>query len=267
MGTGAIELSTLDLFIAVILVLIAGGVSLSMKLGIEGRLALASIRTVVQLLIVGFILKWVFGLDHPAAVGAVILVMISTASLAAVRRPSHAFTGSLPRAFLSLFVSALFTTFVVTAIIVRVDPWYRAQYVIPLLGMILGNGLTGLSLCMDYFLETVAERSAEIDMELALGASKWEAARSPMRRAIRRGMIPIINTMMVAGIVSLPGMMTGQILQGANPLNAVKYQIVVMFMIGASTSLSSIAMALLIFKRVFTAHHQLQRELVYRRHK
>jgi len=133
--------------------------------------------------------------------------------------------------------------------------------------MILGNSLTGLSLCLDQLLETVHERRAEVEMELALGATRWEAARGPLAASVRRGMIPTINAMMVVGIVSLPGMMTGQILAGADPAVAVRYQIVVMFMLTASTALGCIFIALLACRTLFNDRHQLVSRLLIHRKK
>lgn len=264
---GALELGSGQVAIAAVLVFIAGGVSIALRLDLERKLAVASVRTVVQLLLVGYILRWVFGLDSLPAVAVIALVMVVFASRSAVQRPSRTFAGAGFRAFASLVISGFVTTVVVTAAIIRVEPWYKAQYVIPLLGMILGNGLTGLSLCIDHFLESLSERKGEIEQDLAMGASRWEAAREPLADAVRRGLIPVINSMMVVGIVSLPGMMTGQILEGASPLNAVKYQIVVMFMIAAATALSSIGVALLMYHRLFSAQHQLRSDLVHKRGK
>ncbi len=261
----AIHLTAIDLAIAAGLVVIAGVVSISLRLGLEKRLLVASIRTVVQLLIVGFILRKVFQIESLAAIGLVVLVMIGAASHAAVQRSDRTFSGVLWRSFVTLFLSGLLTTFLVTAVIVKVDPWWKPQYLIPLLGMVLGNGLNGISLCLDQLLESLSEKKAEVEMELALGATRWEAASSPLRSAVRRGMIPIINTMMVVGIVSLPGMMTGQILEGADPLNAVRYQIVVMFMIAAATSMGCIGTALFVYFRVFNARHQLRAERIRKR--
>ncbi|MCP4641514.1 MAG: iron export ABC transporter permease subunit FetB [bacterium] len=261
----AIPLDTVDLAVAAVLVLVAAGVSLSLRLGLERRLALAAVRTVVQLLLIGYVLRTVFGLDSALAVGGVVLIMVGAASHAAVRRPTRTYRGATWRAFATLTFSGLLTTFVVTNVIVGVDPWYRARYVIPLLGMILGNGLTGISLCLDQLLETLDDRRNQIEMELAHGATRWEAARDALSDAVRKGMIPIINSMMVVGLVSLPGMMTGQILAGANPLEAVKYQIVVMFMIAAATSLGCIFVALLTYRRLFNARHQLETRLLVHR--
>lgn len=257
-------LSPFDLVIATGLVVAAGLVSLGLRLGLEKRLAVAAVRTVVQLLLVGYILRFVFDLNHPAPVIAIMLVMTFIAGHAAVQRVTRRFPGMLVYAFITLVLSGLTTTFVVTGLIIHVTPW-RPQYAIPLLGMILGNGLTGISISLDLALESFAERRNEIEMELALGATRWEAAQRPLRESVRRGMIPIINSMTVVGIVSLPGMMTGQILSNTDPLTAVKYQIVVMFMIAAATSLGCMLSTMIVFFRCFNARHQLRQGFITRK--
>lgn len=256
-ATGAIPLTPLNLATAAALILVAGAISLGLRLGLERRLAVASVRTVVQLVLVGYVLRWVFDLESLWLVLALALLMVAAASLAAIRRPSRTFSGATWRAFLTLTASGLLTTVVVTTFIVHAQPWYRPQYFIPLLGMVLGNSLTGLSLGLDALLDRVVERRDEIDMQLALGATRYEAARDALADAIRRGMIPIINAMMVVGIVSLPGMMTGQILQGAPPMQAIQYQIMVMFMVAAGTALGCMLIVLLAYRRLFTASHRL----------
>ncbi|RMF83129.1 MAG: iron export ABC transporter permease subunit FetB [Planctomycetota bacterium] len=252
-----IDPSVWDLTVAAALILAAGIVSLVLRLDLERRLAVASVRTIVQLLLVGYVLRWVFDLDRWTLVVAVIGVMVLVAAFAAVGRSSRTFTGATSRALVVLVASGLTTTLMVTQVVLGVEPWYRPQYLIPLLGMVLGNGLTGVSLVLDQVLERLATQRALIEMELSLGATRWEAARDHLAAAVRRGMIPVINTMMVVGVVSLPGMMTGQILAGSDPLVAVKYQIVVMFMIAASTSLGCMLMALAVYRRMFNARHQL----------
>jgi len=260
--TPYVELGTIDLIIATALVLMAGLVSVALKLDLEKRLALASVRTVLQLLLIGYILRWVFNLDHPAAVLIVMLIMMTAASQAAVNRSSRKYNRARMLSFLALVVSATITTFTVTGIIIRVDPWFEPQYLIPLLGMVLGNSLNGISLCLDSFLETLKRDRDLIEMDLAHGATRWEAARAPLSDAVRRGMIPIINSMMVVGIVSLPGMMTGQIIAGMEPVEAVKYQIVVMFMIAAATALGAILIALFTYRALFNDRHQLRSERI-----
>lgn len=264
MPATTLPLSLLDLFVAGGLVLVAGMVSLALGLDMERRLAWAAARTVVQLLLLGAVLGWVFHLESGVSVLLLMLGMIALAAREAVRRSAHRYPRVRSDAFVSLVIAGLLTTGIVTQAIIHVDPWYRPQYVIPLLGMILGNGLTGLSICVDALLTSFADKSAQIECELALGASRWEAARGPIADAVRRGMIPIINAMMVVGLVSLPGMMTGQIIAGADPGQAVRYQIVVMFMIASAVSMSCILMALLTYRRLFNERHQLRSELLER---
>ncbi len=262
---GALPLGTLDLVVAGGLVLVAGVVSVVMRLGLGRKLAIAALRTVVQLILIGYTLQWVFGLDSAPLVMAWLALMIVAAGRAAVQRPNRWYRGVLGHAWLTLLLSATLTTFSVTGVIIGVEPWYEPQYVIPLLGMCLGNALTGISLCLDALLEALVERRGEVELRLGLGASSWEAARPMVRDAVRRGMLPILNTMTVVGVVSLPGMMTGQILAGADPLQAVKYQIVVMFMVAATTAMGCIIVTSLAFKSLFSERHQLLATKIMRR--
>lgn len=265
MTPSTLELSYLDLLVATALVVLAGGISLALRLHLEQRLAVAAARTVVQLLIIGYVLRWVFAINTPWALLPVMAVMIFLAARAALKRAGRHYSGAHLDAFLILLVSSLFATFTITEVVVGVVPWYKPQYVIPLLGMVLGNSLTGISLCLDELLERFSENRELVEMELAHGATRWEAARDTLREAVRRGMIPIINSMSVVGLVSLPGMMTGQILAGNPPLVAVKYQIVVMFMIAGATSLGCIGTAVVGYRRLFNAEHQLRAERIEKR--
>jgi len=260
--SATLDLGFLDLLLAVFLIVGAGLISFLLRLGLERRLAWASLRTVLQLLMVGWVLKFIFGLESPWAVLALMMLMAFAAARVALDRPSRRVRGSGVLAFASLTASAFFTTFSVTTLVIGVEPWYEPRYLIPLLGMVLGNSMNGISISLDALLERLSERADEVELELSLGASAWEAARRPMREALRRGMIPILNTMMVVGIVSLPGMMTGQILAGADPMLAVKYQILIMFMIAAATSTGSMLMVLLSARRLFSREHRLLRDRI-----
>ncbi len=255
--TATIDLETIDLVPATVLVLVAGGVSVALGLGLGRRLALASVRTVVQLVLVGYVLTYVFAERTPLVVMTMAAVMIVAAARAAIRRPSRTYRTAFGHAFVTLLLTSLVITVTVTTVIIGTESWYSPRYFVPLLGMVLGNSLTGVSLGLDTLLARLSEQKDRVELELALGASAWEAARPHVREAVRRGMIPIINSMMVVGLVSIPGMMTGQILAGADPLVAVKYQIVIMFMVAASTSLGCIGVVLLAFRHLFNARHQL----------
>jgi putative ABC transport system permease protein len=153
--------------------------------------------------------------------------------------------------------SALVTGLAVAGLI-QPQPWYNPQYLIPLLGMVLGNTLNGISLGLDRFMEGLRNGRDRVETDLALGATRWEACQEVVRDAIRVAMIPTINSMMVMGLVSLPGMMTGQILQGAAPEAAVRYQIVILFMIASATALGVFGVVGLAYRRLTSADHQLR---------
>ena len=240
-----IQLGPLQLGFAAILIVAAGVVSLILRLGVERRLAVAAIRTVIQLGLLGLILERVFAVRNPVLVVLLLLLMTVFAAREAVGRASRRYRGILADAWLTMVATCLVIGGVVTQVVVGVEPWWEPQYVIPLLGMILGNSLTGISLCLDRFMDYLEVRSAEVELQIAFGATRREALAGPLREAVRTGMIPIINAMAAAGIVSLPGMMTGQILAGSPPMQAVAYQIVVMFMIAAAVALGAMMVVVL----------------------
>ena len=252
-----IELSYGDLAIATALIAMAGLASLVLRLGVTNRLLIASVRTVVQLALLGLVLEWVFDQRRWFVVVAVLASMIVNAGVAAIRRTDRRFAGVWASSLIAVTVSSVVTTFVVVELVVQVRPWYEPRYVIPLLGMVLGNTLTGLSLSLDRLMADLDDKRSQVEGWLALGATAWEACRPHIREAVRTGLIPIINSMTIVGIVSLPGMMTGQILAGGAPMDAVKYQIVVMFMIASATGLGATLAALLAFRRLVTKRHQL----------
>jgi len=240
-----IQLGPLQLGLATLLIVAAGVVSVMLRLGVGKRLAVAAIRTVIQLGLLGLILERVFAVRNPFVVVGLLLLMTVFAAREAVGRASRRYRGILADAWLTMAATCFLVGGIVTQVVVGVEPWYDPQYVIPLLGMILGNSLTGISLCLDRFMDHLEVRSAEIELRIAYGATRREALAAPLKDAVRTGMIPIINSMAAAGIVSLPGMMTGQILAGSPPMQAVAYQIVVMFMIAAAVALGAMLVVVL----------------------
>ncbi len=257
MNADYLKLGNVQLVMAAALVLINVGISIWLRLGLAKSLMVASTRMVVQLILVGFILQSVFELKNPLPVVAIGLVMATLAGIAAVRRTGRRFVGVYRDSIITILGSAFVVTGAGVLGIIDVSPWYAPQYTIPLLGMVLGNVLSGVSLALDRFMEGVARETDIIENDLALGATRWEAAHPLIRTSLRTGMIPTINGMMVMGVVSLPGMMTGQLLAGAAPTDAVRYQIVIMFMIAAATALGTLGVILLAFRRLFNDRHQL----------
>lgn len=262
MTASYVQLTYLQVGLAALLILVNAAISLGLGLGLGRRLLVAAVRTVVQLLLVGLVLDWVFGLSHPWAVAALGLAMASVAGVAAVRRTGHRYPGIWGASLVSIWASSWLVTGLALTGVVQVDPWWRPQYAVPLLGMILGNTLNGISLGLDRLGEELLRGRDQVETMLALGGSRWEAAREPVRRAVRTGMVPIVNSMMVVGLVSLPGMMTGQLLAGVDPIEAVKYQVVIMFLIASGTALGTVGVVLLSYRRLFNRWHQFLQGLI-----
>lgn len=240
------------------LVIAASAVSLLLRLNLERRLLWASARAVVQLFLVGHVLAFVLNTPNPLLVFSAMAVMIAAATHQTVSRPERRLAGASLGAFLTLTLVGLTTCATVVGSVLHLSPWYTPRYALPLLGMILGNTLTGLSLGLDHLLEAVDLRKTEIEADLALGATRVEALREPVGRAIRVGMTPIINSTSVVGLVALPGMMTGQILAGADPRDAVRYQLLVMFMVVGATAVGCLGIGVFCAWRLTDAEHRLR---------
>ena len=149
-------------------------------------------------------------------------------------------------------------TLVALTVIINNDPWYTPQYAIPLLGMMLGNTMTGIALGLERLTQAAREQRKNIEARLMLGHSAQQAIMDIRRQSMRYGMFPIINSMAAAGLVSLPGMMTGQILAGSPPLEAVKYQILIMFLIAAGTGFGTVIAVVLGSHRLFDERERLR---------
>jgi putative ABC transport system permease protein len=255
-----ISLSPADLTIAASLVLVIALLQWRMRLGNTKSLLIAATRTVLQLLLLGMVLKVVFAASNLYWIALLSTIMLLAAGREVMVRQKKRFVGSW--GFLlgtsSMFVSAFSITLLALLVIVQPEPWYLPQYSIPLLGMLLGNTLNGITLGLDSLTRNAWEQNSIIDGRLALGET-WSNAISDIRRdSIRVGMIPIINAMSVAGLVSLPGMMTGQILAGTPPLEAVKYQILIMFLIAAGTGMGTITAIVIGCRRLFDDRERLR---------
>jgi putative ABC transport system permease protein len=147
-------------------------------------------------------------------------------------------------------------------VIINIEPWYEPQYAVPLLGMLLGNTMNGISVGLDRLTQTAWDQKTIVEARLMLGQEWTKAIEDIRRESIRSGMIPIINSMAAAGIVSLPGMMTGQILAGSPPLEAVKYQILIMFLIAGGTGLGTMVAVWMGSRRLFDERHRLRLDRV-----
>lgn len=241
----AVALTPFDLALAALLLIINGVISVAFGLRLEGSLAVAALRMVVQLSAVGFVLNFVFAQTSPAWTALIAMIMVLVAGFELLHRqgrPGGWMAYGLGNVTL-LLVGGLATLYAV-AVVVGPSPWYAPRYVLPILGMVLGNTLTSVSLALQAISEGATRERNAIDARIALGANRLEAFAHVLRPALRAAITPLLNTMSVAGVVTLPGMMSGQVLAGADPGEAAKYQIMIMFVLAGASGLGALAAAL-----------------------
>jgi putative ABC transport system permease protein len=184
----------------------------------------ALLRMLVQLLLIGYVLSWIFGARSGWLILLVLAVMVLASSWIALRTvPQHRWQ-LLAAAFVGIAVGGGATLVVISQAVLQLEPWYMPRYLVPLAGMVFANAMTAVSLAVD-----------RLYAELGHGES-WLSARDI---AFQAALIPVINSLFAVGLVSLPGMMTGQILSGISPLIAARYQIMVMCMIFSSAGIST----------------------------
>ena len=257
-----IILTSSDLAIAASLVILLALLTWCLRLGVSQRLLVAALRTVVQLLLLGLVLKYLFDSSHPALILLIAFVMVAIAGREVMARQQRPFKGLWGYALgtSSMFVSSFAITIFSLILIVSPEPWYLPQYSIPLLGMMLGNTMTGVALTMDSLTSQAWQQRAVIEQRLMLGEDARSAIRDISRQSLRTGLIPILNAMAAAGIISIPGMMTGQVLAGSSPMVAAKYQILIMFMISAGTGFAAVLSSWFGAKRLFDDRQRLRLE-------
>lgn len=237
-----ISLSYIDVALASIFLLLNALFSVLLQLRLERQLVISAMRMVVQLLMVGLVLKTVFAVASPWLTLFIAVIMVGFAGREIWARQERKLSGLWGfglGATSMLLASSVVTVFALTAQL-NPTPWWSPQFALPLFGMILGNTMTGVSLGLDTLHTTLYRERSAIEAKLLLAYSKWEAVSLASRRAIRSGFTPIINSMAATGVVSLPGMMTGQILSGVDPQEAVKYQLLITLLIGGATGLGVI---------------------------
>ena len=190
-----------------------------------GRTALYAVaRMLIQLMLIGYVLVYIFAADKAWIIVSVLSVMLVAASVIAIRPLRNKEPGLLRNAFVSILVGGVLTLALVTQVVIDIEPWFLPRYMVPLAGMVFSGSMNAVSLA--------AER---LESELARSVDFTEARATALNAAL----IPMINSLFAVGLVSLPGMMTGQILSGVSPVVAAKYQIVVMCMFFSAAGMSS----------------------------
>lgn len=245
--------------IAVSLILMAAVILLSLwnRLGLEKDLLVGTIRTFVQLLAVGYVLRFIFYMEHPVPVILMLLVMMGIAVYNGVQRQSAKFTGMVVTMGFSIGLVTVAILAIVVIVVIKAKPWYQPQVVIAIAGMTIAASMNAATLAMNRFSADLKLRKKEVETALALGASPRMAVQPLLKDAAKAAMLPSINALMIVGVVQLPGMMSGQILSGVDPIQAINYQIVVMYMIAASAAFTSYAILFQSYRKFFTSREQL----------
>lgn len=244
------------LLVALAMVAIAAGISELMRINIGKTLLWSACRALLQLCAMGFIIGYIIRANNVFLVFGVIAVMLVAAVQITLSRAKGVPKGLAGPVLLSLAITMLLMISLVTELVVRPHPWYAPQLVVPLTGMLLGNTVSALAVGLSRFYESMNERRDEIDTLLALGSTAWEAARPSIVSSIRLGLLPTTATLASCGIVTIPGMMAGQVIAGGDPLEAAKYQFVVFAAIAALTLVADSLIMAMVYRTCFTTDDQ-----------
>lgn len=250
---GSSTISITSLLIASSLVMVALILSYWQKLKLEKETVISVIRAVIQLVAVGYVLEYIFGFKNPVFTTLLLLFMVFNASYNAAKRGKAIKKGFII-SFLSIAVGTVITlTILVFSKAIRYEPYQ----IIPVSGMIISNSMVALGLCYKQLAADFKNKQEEVETKLSLGADILPSSIEIIRNSIKTGMLPTIDSAKTLGIVSLPGMMTGLILAGTSPVQAIKYQIMVTFMLLSTTSISSFIACYLAYRGFFNNRKQL----------
>ncbi len=242
--------------------IVAWGLLVVFRLGQTGPMIVATARLVGQMMLLAVVLGRIVAADSPALVLAVALLMLATAAHAVGARYPHERDRWVLRveAFASMLLGSVMVLAVSVRLALDITPWYDPRTVLPMLGMILGNTVSAISLGAERFDSTLRLDRELVELRLSLGATARQAATPALRAAVAAGLAPILNNMSLAGIVAIPGMTTGQLLAGADVGQAIRYQILLYLAIAATVTFGLLTLLACRFRRAFTGDHQLRHD-------
>ncbi|MDQ3303258.1 MAG: iron export ABC transporter permease subunit FetB [Actinomycetota bacterium] len=236
------------------LVAVAVALSFYQKLDLERDIGISVVRSFVQLAAVGYVIDFIFGLESLPSVALLLAGMVLFAAWTSAGRATD-----VPRALLVAAVAigvAAVATLGLLLLLGVMPP--TARYLIPLGGMVIGNSMNAASLTLVHIRDDLSERRLKVEAALALGATSRQAVSPILKAALKNALIPLIDATKTTGIIFLPGAMVGMIIAGADPLDAVRLQIVVLYMLLGSVSIAAILVGLLSYRSFFTSRHQLR---------
>lgn len=253
--TNFLELDSLSrIALAASFVVIAAAISRWQQADLEKDLLMATVRSFIQLVAIGYALELIFDQESPLWMILVLCVMTVVAGRTTADRAKNT-----PHAQIIALVSIGFGSAITIGLLVLLGVFdFTAQAVIPIGGMVIGNSMTTATLVITRLTTDVQSQRLHIESMLALGATGREASLPQFRRNVRNAMIPIIDTTKTVGLIKLPGAMTGMILAGASPIEAVQLQIIVMYMLVGAATFTGLSSAYMTYQQLFTPNHQLK---------
>jgi putative ABC transport system permease protein len=252
--SGAIDVSLAQVAAALALTAVAAAVSIWQRVDLERGIAVAVVRSFVQLTAIGYVIKLVFEEDNLLFVFALLVVMVLFGAITARSRARK-----VPNAFWPLLIALGLAGAATLGLVVALgvfDP--EARYLVPVGGMVIGNAMTAAAVALDRLGDEVGEQAGRIEATLALGATAAEAIRPVVRRSLRSGMIPLVDSTKTTGIIFFPGTMVGMLLAGADPVDAVRLQLILLWLLMGSVALSALTATLLAYRGFFTPAQQLR---------
>lgn len=255
-----LEIPAWRLSIAALLVVVAMVLSRAASLDMAKDLGIGAIRAAVQLLAVGYALRLLIGADHPVVVSAALVVMWLVAAWTSTKRLKHGPSSRVlfPAAFAAIGVGAFVALVPVFLFVIAPHPWFDARYIVPIGGMMLSSAMNVVAQVFERLFASAAAEEATLEQYLALGATPQQALAPYVKAALRAALLPTINGLVTVGLVALPGMMTGQIVSGTAPEQAVRYQIVIMYQLVAVAAVAGFAAAWFARRLIFTEEAQVR---------
>jgi putative ABC transport system permease protein len=247
-------METMSLIIASILIIIPIFISHKEKLGLEKEIVISMLRAIIQLIIVGYILEFIFGMENAIFTLSLVLIMIINAALNTKKR-GEGIKNCEKIAFIAIISG---TSITLSVLVISKAIHFVPNEIIPVGGMIVSNSMVAIGLAYRNLNTSFKNRRNEVEVKLSLGSDINDAAKEIIKDSVKMAIIPTIDSAKTLGIVSLPGMMTGLILGGVSPIIAIKFQIMVTFMILSSVSIAVIIAVYLAYKDFFNQRKQLK---------
>jgi putative ABC transport system permease protein len=255
------------LFLSAMGPLVLLALSYYLVLGMEKKIILALVRSSIQLMFLGYILLgFIFSFTSPVVVFVYLIMMILIAALEATGRQVRTYDGHYITSLTSCFLGGGITGIYASLVVFHPTPWWSAKVMIPTAGMIIGNSVSGPAVATERLLSEVMDKTHELETRLAFGASSYESILPIVRASVQAALLPTFNQMAIMGLVSIPGMMTGQLLGGTAPFTAAEYQMAILYLIVTTSSISTfVSIIMTIKKAVFDTQHRLTKHKITKR--